>query len=253
MDVEVLRDGFGEVVEEPAELHRPVARRSICRAPHRWLRPGPQTTTWFRAGGSRGCAAPRALDASAAPAGCVPTLESAASRHAQHHRALGRMQVQTHDVAYLLDEQRIARLLEGLAAMRLQTERTPDAAYRRRCSAHTPWPSSACSNAWHLPGSSPRSAPPPAPRRRPQSCAALPVAARPVSHRSRRAENAAATCRRYRGSCPVRRLPPGRSCRRPFPARSAPARPALEQSWTVSPSAAVVAAEPPDRSGICRV
>ena len=42
------------------------------------------------------------------------------------------MQVQTHDVAYLLDEQRIARQLEGLATMRLQTERTPDAAYRRR-------------------------------------------------------------------------------------------------------------------------
>ena len=33
-----------------------------------------------RAGGSRGCVAPQALDASAAPAGCAPTLESAASR-----------------------------------------------------------------------------------------------------------------------------------------------------------------------------
>ena len=51
--------------------------------------------------------------------------------HAQHHRSLRRMQVQPHDVAYLLDEQRIARQLEGLVAMWLETERAPDAAHRR--------------------------------------------------------------------------------------------------------------------------
>ena len=133
MDVEVLRDGFGEVVEEPAELPPPGGAGSIGRAPHRWLRPGPQTTTWFRGGGSRGCAAPQALDASAAPLACAPTLESAASRpRTTPPRARGGCRYRPTMSAYLLDEQRIARQLEGLAAMRLQTERTPDAAYRRR-------------------------------------------------------------------------------------------------------------------------
>lgn len=43
----------------------------------------------------------------------------------QHHGVLWRAHVQLHDVA-LLREVRISRVLEGLAAMRLEFERAPD-------------------------------------------------------------------------------------------------------------------------------
>ena len=42
------------------------------------------------------------------------------------------MQVQADDIAHFLDEQRVLRQLEGLAAVGLQGERPPDAADRRR-------------------------------------------------------------------------------------------------------------------------
>ena len=51
---------------------------------------------------------------------------------AQDHGTLGRMQVQADDIAHFLDEQRVLRQLEGLAAVGLQGERPPDAADRRR-------------------------------------------------------------------------------------------------------------------------
>ena len=49
---------------------------------------------------------------------------------AQHQGCVGRMEVQPHDVAHLLDEQRILRELEGLGPVRLQGERPPDATDR---------------------------------------------------------------------------------------------------------------------------
>ena len=53
----------------------------------------------------------------------------------QHDRALGRMQIQPDDVTDFLHKQRVLRQLEGLGPMRLQTERPPDAAHRRRAEA----------------------------------------------------------------------------------------------------------------------
>ena len=45
---------------------------------------------------------------------------------AQHDGAVGRVQIETDDVAHLLDKGRVARQLEGFAAMRLQTKSAPD-------------------------------------------------------------------------------------------------------------------------------
>ena len=92
--------------------------------------------------------------------------------------------------------------------MRLQTERTPDAAYRRRAQptrlghrARAPMRSTCRDRlqGLHRPHRSTSIVPNRAWRYRFQ-------AARPPNHRSRRAETAAATCRRYHGWCPVRRL-----------------------------------------------
>jgi hypothetical protein len=47
--------------------------------------------------------------------------------HAQHHGVLGGMQVQSHDIAQLLDEKRIGRQLEVPLSVRLQPEGLPDA------------------------------------------------------------------------------------------------------------------------------
>jgi hypothetical protein len=46
---------------------------------------------------------------------------------AQHDGALRRIEIERDDVAHLLDQQRVRRELERLAAMRLQAERLPDA------------------------------------------------------------------------------------------------------------------------------
>ena len=51
------------------------------------------------------------------------------------HGVRGRLQVQPHDVAYFVDQQRIGRQLESLCAMRLEAERLPDAANRHRAQA----------------------------------------------------------------------------------------------------------------------
>jgi len=49
---------------------------------------------------------------------------------AQHHRSLGRIEVQADDVTHLVDELRIGRKLERLDLMRLERERPPDPADR---------------------------------------------------------------------------------------------------------------------------
>jgi hypothetical protein len=54
--------------------------------------------------------------------GCVRSndLDLALFVHAQHHRLEWRIQVQSNDIANLVDEQRIAREFEGLLPMRLK-------------------------------------------------------------------------------------------------------------------------------------
>ena len=53
------------------------------------------------------------------------------TQNTEHQRAVGRRQIEPDDVADLVHEVRITGELEGLAAMRLQAERTPDAPDRR--------------------------------------------------------------------------------------------------------------------------
>ena len=57
----------------------------------------------------------------------IERLDLALLVHAQHHGALRRGQIEPDDVAYFFDKQRIGGELEGLAAVRLKTERLPDA------------------------------------------------------------------------------------------------------------------------------
>jgi hypothetical protein len=51
---------------------------------------------------------------------------------AEHHGSIRRIEVEPDNVADLVDEQRIGRQLEGLAAMRLQRECLPDPLHGRR-------------------------------------------------------------------------------------------------------------------------
>src|SRR6266404_206324 len=46
--------------------------------------------------------------------------------YTQHDRVMGWMHIQPDNISYLVDQQRIVRQLEGLAAMRTQPERPPD-------------------------------------------------------------------------------------------------------------------------------
>ena len=59
----------------------------------------------------------------------VQRLDLALLVHAQHYGVLGRVQIQTHNIAHLLYEERIGRELEILCAVGLQTESAPDAGH----------------------------------------------------------------------------------------------------------------------------
>src|SRR5262249_27724792 len=59
--------------------------------------------------------------------GAVERLDLALFVHAQEQRAVRRREIQADNVTDFLDEERIARQLEGLTPMRLQAERAPDA------------------------------------------------------------------------------------------------------------------------------
>ena len=61
----------------------------------------------------------------------VERLDLAFLVDAKDKRPVGRREVKADDIAHLVDEQRIARQLEGLAAVRLQAERRPHPADRR--------------------------------------------------------------------------------------------------------------------------
>ena len=60
----------------------------------------------------------------------VQRLNLALLIHAEHQRVIGRVHIQAHDVAHLLDQQRIGRQLESIGTMRLQAEGTPNPADR---------------------------------------------------------------------------------------------------------------------------
>jgi hypothetical protein len=51
--------------------------------------------------------------------------------YTQNQRPVGRVQIQAHDVAHLVDEEWIAAELEGLCPVRSEREGAPDAADRR--------------------------------------------------------------------------------------------------------------------------
>ena len=59
--------------------------------------------------------------------GAVQRLDLRFLIDAQHQCMVGRVEVETDNVAHLVDKQRVLRQLEGLAAMRLQAEGAPDA------------------------------------------------------------------------------------------------------------------------------
>jgi len=63
--------------------------------------------------------------------GAIERLNLALLVHAEHQRAIRRMQVQPDDIADFVDQQRIFRELERFGAMRVQRERLPDARHRR--------------------------------------------------------------------------------------------------------------------------
>ena len=56
--------------------------------------------------------------------------------HAKHDGMFGRIEIQAHNVTHFLNQLRIGRQFEGLAAMRLKTETVPDAHYRALTEAH---------------------------------------------------------------------------------------------------------------------
>ena len=60
----------------------------------------------------------------------VECLNLALLVNAQNQRAIGWRQVKANDIAHFVDEQRITRELEGLAAMGLESEGSPDPADR---------------------------------------------------------------------------------------------------------------------------
>ena len=138
MDVEVGGHGALHLVEEGAELARPVP---LHAAPDDRAGGGVE-------GGEQGGRAV-ALVIMAAPLrlarphrqhrlGAVQRLDLALFVDAEHQRAVRRVEIEADDVAHLVDELRIARQLEALDAVRLQAEGAPDAVHRRRRDARRP-------------------------------------------------------------------------------------------------------------------
>lgn len=79
-----------------------------------------------RESGERGCRGARVT-----AVGCGQGLDLALFVDTKHHGLLGRIQVQTDDIAELLDETFVAAELEGLYQMGLQVVSLPNAANRR--------------------------------------------------------------------------------------------------------------------------
>src|SRR6516162_7818933 len=146
----------------------------------------------------------------------------------------GRVEVQSDDVAHLVDKHRIARQLEGFKAVRLQPEGAPDASDARgrdaavpRHAARTPMRGIRWLTLQRLHDDALDFC-----CRR--SCAGRQVAARRATRRGRARQNAGAICPRFAVS--PARAPPPPCCSDPprSPARSAPAAPKPAPSCAVA-------------------
>ena len=131
MNVEIGRHVALDLVEELAELARAMAREALADdLAGRHVERGEQrgrAVALVVVGAPLGLAGPHRQQR----LGAVQRLDLALLVDAQHHGAVGRVEIEPDDVAHLLDEQRIGRELEGLAAVRLQPEGPPDAMDRR--------------------------------------------------------------------------------------------------------------------------
>src|SRR5271169_179983 len=131
MDSKIGRNGAIDLIQEFAELDGAMAWPALADD-----RPGGNVQSREKAGGAMAFViVGAALDLAGlhrknrlAAAQC---LNLALLIHAQHQSVMWRVQIQTHDVPHLVDQQRIVGQLERFAAMRTQSERPPDAADRR--------------------------------------------------------------------------------------------------------------------------
>ena len=78
--------------------------------------------------------------------GPVEGLNLALFVDAQDQGPIRRHQIEAHHVAHFVDEEWVARELERLTPVRLQTEGAPNAPHGGVTELQTPWPASACSN-----------------------------------------------------------------------------------------------------------
>jgi len=62
--------------------------------------------------------------------GAIKGLDLRLLIHREHDGMIGRVQIKTHHIAHLFNEERIARQLEALAAVRLDGEGPKDSVYR---------------------------------------------------------------------------------------------------------------------------
>ena len=97
-------------------------------SPCRSGRPARQTGTTCRGAGNRGYVAHLTWAHGQQRTGAVQRLDLGLFVHAQHQRPARRTQIEPHDVAHLLDEERVRLQLEALGAVRLQSGGTPDTA-----------------------------------------------------------------------------------------------------------------------------
>ena len=95
--------------------------RLRCRSPHR----ARQTGSLFHGARNHGCGAQQFPAPAAASAACGPRPGSGLLIHTKHHRLGRRLEIQAHDIADLLNEQRIGGELERFASMRLKPKRSP--------------------------------------------------------------------------------------------------------------------------------
>ena len=204
------RDGFGEVVEEPANS----TARSICRAPHRWLR-----AAWFRAG-DRTHSALRS-NAEARSGGC----RYAMSRTFSMNRTRDSLKV-SQRCGFRPNARQMRLTVAALSPHALAIERV------LQCVAPAGIVSKVCTTTRST-SSSPIVRGAPRSRLVHQTIAA--GAQKPPPPLADGTTGGA----QFAGYLQVA-LAGGR-----LQHDARPARPALEQAWTVSPSAAVVAAEPP--------
>lgn len=131
MDVEIGRHAGLDLVEELAELAGAMLRVAAAED---------GAGGDVEGGKQRGrtmtrvvVAAPRDLTGPHRQEGLGPIerLDLGLLVDAQHQRPVGRTEIEPDDIAHLLDKQRVGGELEGLAPVRLQAERLPDAVDRR--------------------------------------------------------------------------------------------------------------------------